>query len=175
MVLGHNYSKQKRRWRRANATHPPAVLMAMAVCQSNTDGIAQCIMSRATPKATGHRHRVTTCSVLPQRPPGQQAYKHQSTNTPAKMAISVAMAMRRYVTARINQWRRSRASLEATGCQNWASIMPNNIVGTWLRWFFQCFHRQNCRKRSRVDAQNPVFNRGMTYQMKEKGLIKVSI
>jgi hypothetical protein len=40
---------------------------------------------------------------------------------------------------------------------------------------FQCFHHQNCRKRSRVDAKNPVFNRGMTYQMKEKGLIKVSI
>ncbi len=41
--------------------------------------------------------------------------------------------------------------------------------------FFLCFHRQNRRKRSRVDAKNPVFNRGMTYQMKKKGLIKVSI
>ncbi len=41
--------------------------------------------------------------------------------------------------------------------------------------FFLCFHRQNHRKRSRVDAKTPVFNRGMTYQMKEKDLIKVSI
>jgi hypothetical protein len=42
-------------------------LMAMAVRQSNTDGIAQCGMSTATtPKATGCRHRATTHSVLPQ-------------------------------------------------------------------------------------------------------------
>jgi hypothetical protein len=29
----------------------------------------------------------TTCSVLPQQPPGQQANKQQSTNTPKKLAI----------------------------------------------------------------------------------------
>ncbi len=34
---------------------------------------------------------------------------------------------------------------------------------------------QNCRKRSLFGAKNPVFNRGMTLQTKEKGLIKVSI
>jgi hypothetical protein len=175
MVLGYNYSKQKRRWRQINAPHLPAVLMATAVHQSNTDGIARCGMSRATPEDTGRRHRATTRSVLPQWPPGQQAYEQQSTNTTAKLAILMAMAMRRYVTARITQWRRSRASLEATGRRNWAGIMPDNIVGTWLRCFFLCFHCQNRRKRSRVDAKNPVFNRGMTYQMKEKGLIKVSI
>ncbi len=50
-----------------------------------------------------------------------------------------------------------------------------NIVRTWLQHFFRCFHCKNRRKRSRVDTKNPVFNRGMTYQMKEKGLIKVSI
>jgi hypothetical protein len=82
-------------------THPPVVLMAMAVRRSNTDGIAQCGMSRATPKATGHWHRATTCSVLPQQPPGQQANKQQSTNTPRKQAILIAMAMRWYVTAQI--------------------------------------------------------------------------
>jgi hypothetical protein len=47
--------------------------MAMAVRRSNTDGIARCGMSKATPEATGRRHQVTTCSILPQRPPGQQA------------------------------------------------------------------------------------------------------
>ncbi len=122
-----------------NAPHLPAVLMATAVRRSNTDGIAQCGMSRATTEATGRRHRVTTCSVSPQRPPGQQAYKQQSTNTPAKLAILMAMAMRRYVTARIARWRRSRASLEATGRCHWASIMPDNIVGTWLQRFFYVF------------------------------------
>jgi hypothetical protein len=119
-----------------NAPRPPAVLMATAVCRSNTDGIAQCGMSRATPEATGHRHRVTTCYVSPQQPPGQQANKQQSTNTPAKLAVLMAMAMCWYITARIAQWRRSRASLEATGCCHWVSIMSNNINRTWLRRFF---------------------------------------
>jgi hypothetical protein len=132
MVLGYDCSKQKRRWWRTNAPHLLAVLMATAVHRSNTDGIAQCGMSTATLEATGCRHRANTCSVLPQRPPGQQAYKQQSTNTPAKLAILMAMAMHPYVTAHTAQWRRSRASLEATGCRHWASIMPNNIVRTWL-------------------------------------------
>ncbi len=149
--------------------------MAMAVRRGNTDDIAQCNMSRATLEATGRRHWATTCSVSPRRPPGQQANKKQSTNTPTLLAISMAMAMRRYVTARIAWWRRSRASLEATGCCHWVSIMSNNINGTWLPCFFNVFHHQNCRKRLRVDAKTPVFNRGMTYQTKEKGLIKVSI
>jgi hypothetical protein len=33
----------------------------------------------------------------------------------------------------------------------------------------------NHRKGSRVDAKTPVFNRGMTYKSKQKGLTKVSI
>jgi hypothetical protein len=106
--------------------------MAMAVRRSNTDSIARCGMSRATPEATGHRHRVTTCYVSPQWPPGQQANKQQSTNTPKKVAVLMAMAMRRYVTARIAQWRRSRASREATGRRHWASIMSDNINWAWL-------------------------------------------
>jgi hypothetical protein len=65
--------------------------------------------------------------------------QQQSTNTPAKMAILMAKAMRRYVTTRIPRWRRSRASLEATGRRHWASIMPDNMVGTWLRHFFLMF------------------------------------
>jgi hypothetical protein len=75
MVLGYDYSNQKRRWWQPNAPHPLAVLMATAVHWSNTDGIAQCGMSRATPEATGCRHQATTCSVSPQQPPGQQANK----------------------------------------------------------------------------------------------------
>ncbi len=136
MVLGYNYSKQKRWWWQTNAPHPPAILMAMVMHQRNTDGIPQCGLSRATPEATGCQHWATTCSVLPQWPPGQQAYKQQSTNTPAKLDILMAMVMRRYVTTYIAQWKRSRASLEATGRHHWASIMPNNIVRTWLWCFF---------------------------------------
>ncbi len=149
--------------------------MAMAVCRCNMKRTAQCSMSRATPEATGCRHRATTCSVLPQRPSGQQSNKQQSTNTHKKVAMLMAAAVHRYNTPCIAQWRRSRALLEATGCYHWASIMPNNIKWTWLWQSFWCFHRQNRRKRSWVNAKTPVFNRGMTYQTKEKGLTKVSI
>ncbi len=106
-----------------NAPRLPAVPMATAVRWSNIDGIAQCSMSRATPEATRRHHWATTHYVLPQRPPGQQANKQQSTNTPKKVAVLMAMAMRWYVTVRIAQWRRSRASLETTGCCHWASII----------------------------------------------------
>ncbi len=166
---------QTRRQSQTNAPHPPAVLMATAVRQCNTKHITQCRISRATPKATGRQHWATTCSKLPQQLPGQQANKQQSTNTPTKLAVLMAMAMRMYITARIAWWRRSRASLEAPGCRYHVSIMSDNIYRTWLRRVFWCVHSQNCRKRSRVDAKNSVFNRGMTHQTKEKGLIKVSI
>ncbi len=175
MLFSYNYCRwQNRQWR-MNAPHPPAVLMATAVRWSNTDGIARCSMSRATPEAAGRRHWVTTCYVLPQRLPGQQANKQQSTITPKKVGVLMAVAMRWYVTAHIAQWRRSRASQEATERRHWASIMSDNINWTWLRRFFWCFHSQNRRKRSLVDAKTPVFNRGMTYQSKQNGLTKVSI
>ena len=136
MVLGYGYSNQKRRWWRTNAPHPPSVLMATAERRSNTDSIARCGMSRATREATGRRHRATTCSVSPQWPPGQQANKQQSTNTPKKQAVLMAMAMRRYVTARIAQLRISRASLEATGRRHRASTMSDNKGADMARTFF---------------------------------------
>ncbi len=139
MVFGYGYCWWQNWGWWTNAPRPPAVLMATAVRRSNTDSIAQCSMSRATPEATGCRHWATTCYVSPQRPPGQQANKQQSTNTPKKVAILMAMAMRRYVTACITQWRRSRASLETTGRRHRASIMSDNINRTWLRHFFLMF------------------------------------
>ncbi len=175
MVFGYGYCWwPKQQWYQ----HVPltlAVLMAMAVRRCNTKCIAQCSMSRATPEATGRCHRATTCSILPQQLPGQQAKKQQSTNTPTKVAMLMAAAVRRYNTVRIAQWRRSRALLEATERRHRASIMSNNINWIWLRRFFLCFHRQNCRKRSWVDAKTLVINRGMTYQTKEKGLTEVSV
>ncbi len=113
--------------------------MAMRMRWSNERGIAQCSKSRATLDSPGSRHRVTTRYVSPQWPPGQQANKQQSTNTPKTVAVFMAMAVCRYVTPCIAQWRRSRASLEATGCRHQASIMSNNINRTWLRWFFYVF------------------------------------
>jgi hypothetical protein len=115
------------------------VLKALRMCQSNTDGITRCGMSRATSKATGCRHQVTTYSVSPQQPPEQQTNKQQSTNTPKKVAMLMAVAVRRYNTPHIARWRRSRALLEVTGRRHWASIMSNNINWTWLRHFFMMF------------------------------------
>jgi hypothetical protein len=139
MLFSYGYCWwQNQRWQ-TNAPHLPAVLMATAVRRSNTDGIARCGMSRVTPEATGHRHPVTTWYVLPQRPPGQQANKQQSTNTPKGVGVLRAMAMSRYVTTHIARWRRFRASREATGCHHWASIMSDNINRTWLRRFFFMF------------------------------------
>jgi hypothetical protein len=73
--------------------------MATAVRRSNTDGIAQCGMSRATLEATGCRHQATTHSLLPQQPPGQQQMKQGQKNVPKRLAISMAAAVRQYNTA----------------------------------------------------------------------------
>ncbi len=139
MVLSYGYCGwRNQRWHQ----HVPpllAISMAMAVRRCDMKRIAQCSMSRATPEATGRRLRATTRSVLPKRPPGQQATKQQSTNTPTKLAILMAMAMRGYVTACIAWWTRSRASLEATGRRHRASIMSDNINRTWLRRFLSMF------------------------------------
>jgi hypothetical protein len=113
--------------------------MAKAVRWSNTDSIAQCSMSRATQRATGRRHRATTCSILLQRPPGQQANKQQSTNTPKKLAVLMAMAMRRYVTVHIAQWRRFRALLDANKCRHRASIATNSCNWSRMCQFFTSF------------------------------------
>ncbi len=144
--------------------------------RSKTDGIARCGMSRATPEATGRWHWATTCSILPQRPPGQHANKQQSTNTPKKVAMFMAAAVHQYNTVRIAQWKRSRALLEATGCHRWVSIMSNNIkpdMATTV--FFNVFIVKTVGKGHGLMLRPPVFNRGITYQTKEKGLTKVSI
>jgi hypothetical protein len=146
--------------------------MATAVRRGNTDGIAQCGMTRATLEATGCRHWGTTRSVSPQRPPGQHANKQQSTNTPTKLAVLMAIAMRRYDTARIGRWRGSRASLKANGCHHRASncsdSMQSDIPTPVLS---DVFHRQIVsHKTTRIAPNN---NRGMTYQNDEKHLISI--
>ncbi len=103
------------------------------------------------------------------------ANKRTAKNGPALLAILMAMAVRRYTTGCIVWWRRSRASLENTGCRHWVSIMVKSIKGTWLCCFFLMFSSSTIWKRSWVELKAPVFNRGITYQMKEKGLTKVCI
>ena len=52
---------------------------------------------------------------------------------------------------------------------------PMIAIGHACAGFLRVFSSSTCTKRLQVDAKAPVFNRGMTYQTKEKGLIKVSI
>jgi hypothetical protein len=83
-------------------------------------------------------------------PAATRATSRQTTmkNTPNLLAILMAMAMRRYVTTHIAQWRRSRATLESTGYCHWASIMSYNIKGTYLHWFLLMFFILNTLKMS---------------------------
>jgi hypothetical protein len=75
MVFSYNYGKQKKGRQKTNAPLLRAILMAMQARCSGTDRITQCGMSRATLEATGCHHRATTCSLMPQQPPGQQQTK----------------------------------------------------------------------------------------------------
>ena len=60
-------------------------------------------------------------------------------DTQTKLAVLMAIAMLRYDTACIAQWRRSRASLEAFGCHHWASTRSNSINRTCQHRFFPMF------------------------------------
>ncbi len=123
----------------SNSTSIVARFKGLADAPEQYRRYPQCGMSRATSEATGRHHRATTCSVSPQQPPEQQANKQQSTNIPKKVAMLMAAAVCRYNTARIAQWRRSRALLKATGRRHRASTMSDNIFWTWLRHFFLMF------------------------------------
>jgi hypothetical protein len=52
-------------------------------------------------------------------------------------------------------------------------LRPIVAIGQAYLGFFQVFSSSTCKKR--VDAKALVFNRGISYQTKEKGSIKVSI
>jgi hypothetical protein len=67
------------------------------------------------------------------------ANKTTAKNGPILLAISMDAAVLQYNTTHIAQWRRSKASLEATGRHHRASVAANSINGTWLRWFFMFF------------------------------------
>ena len=135
MVLGNNYSIQKRQRWQTNVPPLQAILMAMQMHWSNARGIAQCSMTRATSEASGFRHQVTTCLIWPQQLPGWQSTKQQWTNTPTLLAILMAITMQRYNTVCITWLKMFTAFLEAIGCRLWASICSDNIKRTTQRRF----------------------------------------
>jgi hypothetical protein len=139
MVLWLRIIRQKRRQWQTNAPQLLAVLMATAVRRSSTDGIPRCGMSRTTPEATGCRHRVTTCSVLPQRRPGQQHMKRGQKHGPTLLDISMAPAVPLYDTTHIARWKRTRALVEATRRCHWASIAAISCNWSRIRRFFSSF------------------------------------
>jgi hypothetical protein len=54
-------------------------------------------------------------------------------------------------------------------------LQPIVAIGQAYLGFFPVSSLSTRTKRTRVDAKALVFNKGITYQMKEKGLVKVSI
>ncbi len=81
-------------------------------------------------------------------PASARATGKQTTiiNTPTKLAVLMAIVMPRYDTVHIAQWRRSRASLEATGCHHWASTCSDsNKLDTKLPRF--CYLLRVVRRR----------------------------
>ncbi len=80
------------------------------------------------------------------------------------------MAMRRYITACIAQWRRSKALLEATGCRIRQLLWSDNIKGTYLPQFLLMVYMVNTLKMGAKQKMAPTNNRGMNYQTKEKDL-----
>ncbi len=83
------------------------------------------------------------------------------------LAVSTAIAMRRYYTARIARWRRFLAFIKATKRRHWASTrsditqsdMPTPISGVY-------FIIKSLKKSSSC----PNNNRGVTHQTNEKHL-----
>jgi hypothetical protein len=70
-MVSYDYSSRNRRRRQTNVPPLRAILMAMTVRGCDMERIARGSMIRASPEATERRHRVTTHSVSPRRPPGQ--------------------------------------------------------------------------------------------------------
>ena len=58
--------------------------------------------------------------------------RRRQTNAHPSRAISMAMAVRRWNTAHIDQWRRSREFIKATKCRHWAInryVLPRRPPG----------------------------------------------
>jgi hypothetical protein len=135
MVLSYDYTKQKRQRRQMNASPSKAILMTMWRRWSNKCGIAQCSMSRATLEATGCRHRATTHSISPWRPPGRQQETMQICNMYPLWWSFQWPSQCGGTTVCIARWRRSRAFVKATKCRHRATTRYSghcNHAAMWL-------------------------------------------
>ncbi len=120
---------------------PPllAILMAIAVHEL-PDGACPGLSEKPLDAAIG---QLLTLYC----PSGCQGNSKQNDNTKnwsTLLAILMAAAVHRYDTARISQWRRSRALVEATERCHWASIAANRCQS--YLGFFQVFSSSTCKK-----------------------------
>ncbi len=179
MVLSYDYSNRNRRRRGTNAPPSKAISMDIAVRRWDTERIAWWRWSRAFIKATKLCHRATTCSVSPRRPPGRQSTQQWAKCPPPLLVILMAVAMRRYNTARITRWGRGtwfwilawqvwKASSSwwdqpvhqwQTPCMVWLvctigrAIAPIASKGTLQRRLFRLFH---CEKGLQLTCWPPI-------------------
>ena len=153
MVLSYDYAKRKSWRRRMNA--PPSLTISMTMQRrwSDTCGIAWCSMSRATLEATGRRHRATTRSISPWRPPGKKSTQQWCNMYPLCWLFRWPSRCGAFIKATKHcHWARNRTDIAQ-------SDTPTPVVSSISSW-----------KRARVDMLVPNNNRGMTYQTEENNL-----
>ncbi len=168
MVFSYDYVKQKRGQQKTNAPLSWAIWMAMLAHWSDTDSIAWCGMSRATPEATGCRHRASTHSILSQRLPGQQETKQQQKHTPTFWPFwwpwQCAGTLPHTSPNRGGPWLNWKP-LSATIGQVFAKI---EAIGHGYPVYLCFFSWSTHWKRASDDVKTPFNNRSVTYQTKGK-------
>ena len=122
MVLSYNYSNQNRWRRRTNAPPSWVISMAMAVCCAHR--LMQHDQGFTGSHWTSPSGNYSLCIT--------QAATRATINTtmmqhvPTLLAVSMAIAMWRYYTARIARWRRFVALIKANICRHRVSTCSNN-------------------------------------------------
>ena len=95
--------------------------------------------------------------LAPYCPGGHQDNSNQNIdeNVPTLLAVSVAMAVQRYNTAFIVQWRRFMASLKVTKHCHWASTHSDNINRTCLPPLFVVYCIVKLSKKATKHKDSP--------------------
>ena len=96
--------------------------------------------SHWTPPSSDYSLRIASAATR------ATANKTTTKNGPTLLAIMMAATVCQYDTTCIAQWRRSRVLVEAIGRCHWASIVSNNIKGTYLCQFLWMFFILNMLK-----------------------------
>jgi hypothetical protein len=174
MVLSYHYSSWSRRWRWKNVPLLRAISMAMVLrqCDTETERIAWCSMTRASPEATERFHRPTTRFVSPWRPPGRQSTQRLCKMYPLYWLFRWPSRWGGN-TMCIARWRRFVAfiKIKATKCHHRVSTcsnrhqldMPTPISGVYF-----------IVKLLKKSSSCPNNNRGVTHQTDEKHLNNMS-